>query len=51
LQFIAGVAERLKQAAKQEQSAPDSTLRSRAQVRTPSDAPRTPRTRDSDRTR
>lgn len=51
LQFIAGVAERLKQAAKQEQSAPDSTLRSRAQSRTPSDTPRTQRTRDSDRTR
>jgi len=51
LQFIAGVAERLKQAAKQQKSAPDSTLRSKAQVRTPSDAPSTPRTRDPDRTR
>lgn len=51
LQFIAGVATRLKQTAQQESSRPMSNPRAQTQKRRPSDAPQARRTRDPDRTR
>jgi hypothetical protein len=51
LQFIAGVATRLKQTAQHERSGPNLKPRAQAQDRTSLDALRTRRTRDADRTR